>query len=257
MIPNCPYTSKDVLLAAKIIGPDIGTLKGKTVRKRPVRVDENTFVDFPVPEQYRDVTLSMDVLHVNGVPFLATVSRHIRFGTITALKSLTSESLIEAIKHVVGIYRRGNLRPRTMMGDGAFDNDVINTGLHAIGMRLNPSSREEHVGEIERYIRTIKDRMRCIYNTLPFDRIPKVLVIEMAKAAVFWLNAFPAANGLSADVSPKTIVTGQQLDFHRHCKFEFGQYVQTHEPHDNSMTPRTQGGLALRPTGNQQGGYYF
>ena len=257
MIPNCPYTSKDVLLAAKIIGPDIGTLKGKTVRKRPVRVDENTFVDIPIPDRYRDVTMSMDVLHVNGVPLLATISRHIRFGTITALKSLTSESLLEAIKHVVGIYRRGNLRPRTMLADGAFDNDVINTGLHALGMRLNPSSREEHVGEIERYIRTIKDRMRCTYNTLPFERVPKVLVIEMAKAAVYLLNAFPKGNGIFDDVSPKTIVTGQQLDFHRHCQFEFGQYVQTHEPHDNSMTPRTQGGLALRPTGNQQGGYYF
>jgi hypothetical protein len=33
--------------------------------------------------------------------------------------------------------------------------------------------------------------------------------------------------------------------------------VQTHEKYNNSMTTRTIGALALRPTGNQQGGYCF
>ncbi len=33
--------------------------------------------------------------------------------------------------------------------------------------------------------------------------------------------------------------------------------MQTHEKHDNSMIPRTTGAIALRPTGNAQGGRYF
>jgi hypothetical protein len=33
--------------------------------------------------------------------------------------------------------------------------------------------------------------------------------------------------------------------------------VQTHEQHDNTMIPRTIGALALRPTGNAQGNFYF
>ena len=51
--------------------------------------------------------------------------------------------------------------------------------------------------------------MRAIYNTLPFQKIPAQLVIEMAKTAMFWLNAFPAAGGASWDLSPHTILTGQ------------------------------------------------
>ena len=50
---------------------------------------------------------------------------------------------------------------------------------------------------------------------------------------------------------------GQTVDFNWHCKYEFGEYVQTHEQHDNSMSPRTIGALAMRPTGNAQGNYYF
>ena len=64
-------------------------------------------------------------------------------------------------------------------------------------------------------------------------------------------------DGISVTLSPRTIVTGQTVHHDRHCKFDFGQYVQTHEPHDNTMAPRTVGALALRPTGNAQGSFYF
>ena len=58
-------------------------------------------------------------------------------------------------------------------------------------------------------------------------------------------------------MSPRTIITGQLLDYHQHCRYEFGEYVQTHEEHDNSLFSRTVGAIALRPTGNQQGGYFL
>jgi hypothetical protein len=83
------------------------------------------------------------------------------------------------------------------------------------------------------------------------------MIIELAKSVVFWRNAFPANDGVSDELSPRAIVTGSTIDFHRHCQYEFGEYVQTHEAHDNSMGSRTVGALALRPTGNAQGGYYF
>ena len=79
----------------------------------------------------------------------------------------------------------------------------------------------------------------------------------MAKTAVFWLNAFPVAGGASQDLSPHTILTGQQVDYKRHCHYQFGEYTQTHEEHNNSMNLRTVGAIALRPVGNGQGSFYF
>ena len=58
-------------------------------------------------------------------------------------------------------------------------------------------------------------------------------------------------------MSPRTIITGRHVDYNKHCKYEFGQYVQVHDQHDNTMLPRTTGALALRPTGNGQGNFYF
>ena len=58
-------------------------------------------------------------------------------------------------------------------------------------------------------------------------------------------------------MSTRTLLTGLTMNYNRHCRLEFGEYVQTHEEHDNSLNPRTIGALALRPTGNVQGGYFF
>jgi hypothetical protein len=82
-------------------------------------------------------------------------------------------------------------------------------------------------------------------------------LVEMINASVFWLNAFPHRLGFSPTLSPRTIITGKHVDYNRHCRYEFGQYVQTHEEHGNSMQCRTIGALALRPTGNDQGNFLF
>jgi hypothetical protein len=83
------------------------------------------------------------------------------------------------------------------------------------------------------------------------------MVISLVSNAVFWLNAFPRSNGVSATLSPWYLITGKQLDYQKHVCLEFGSYVQTHEEHTNDMRPRTIGAICLGPTGNEQGGHYF
>ena len=79
----------------------------------------------------------------------------------------------------------------------------------------------------------------------------------MLYAANYWLNMFPRKGGISQTMSPCTLLTGLTMNYNRICRLEFGKYVQTHEEHDNSLNPCTIGALALRRTGNIQGGYFF
>ena len=48
----------------------------------------------------------------------------------------------------------------------------------------------------------IKECMHASYNTLPFKTIPNQIIIELVKAAIFWLNSFPAVNGIAGGMSP-------------------------------------------------------
>ena len=127
------------------------------------------------------------------------------------------------------VYRCTSFTISATLMDGEFE--AMRGDLADLGIALNETAKDEHVRDIERFIRTLKERMQAIYNTLPFKHVPPRVVIKMAKHAVYWLNAFPHPNGVVSDSlsSPRTIITGQTVDFNRHCKYEFGQYIQTHE----------------------------
>jgi len=258
LLKNCPVSRADVLAAEDIFGPDVGSLKGKTVRRKPHRV-RPVFSNLPteVMARYKDVTLTADVMFVNEIPFLVTKSRNIHLGTVSALENRSSATLMKAIRPVLNIYRRGGFTVRTMLMDGEFI--PIRGELATLGVALNETGRDEHVGDIERYIRTVKERCRSVYCMLPFKQIPGRMLIELVKYSVFWLNSFPHERGISDTLSPRAIVCGQSsVDCQRHCKYEFGQYVQAHEQHDNTIdNKRTVGAIALRPTGNDQGNYFF
>jgi hypothetical protein len=255
LLPNCPITRRDIQAAEDIFGPDVGTLKGKTVRRAPKAVHPH-MVDFPDElKQYQAVTLCADIMFINKLPFLITCSRNIKFGTAELLENRERKSILLALTKVIRIYKARGLDVQFMLMDGEFE--PLRDDLTTLKVTLNVTANDEHVGEIERYIRTVKERVRCIYNTLPFQQIPNRMVIEMVYFSVFWLNSFPARDGISSTLSPRTLVTGQKIDFNKHCRVEFGTYVQTHEQHDNSLTTRTIGAIALRPTGNMQGGHFF
>jgi hypothetical protein len=59
---------------------------------------------------------------------------------------------------------------RPFLVDGAFEH--LRGDLATLNITLNTSSNDEHIPEIERFIRTLKERTRCIYNSLPFQRFP-------------------------------------------------------------------------------------
>ena len=108
-------------------------------------------------EQYGNIMVSADVMHVNGIPFFVTRSCNIHFGTVDVLPSLQAVDIGVALHHVVNIYSHRGFQVTMALMDGAF------AGLHDVcnqlQVTLNTTSRDEHVGDVERYIRTVKERM--------------------------------------------------------------------------------------------------
>lgn len=199
-------------------------------------------------------------MYVNKMPFLVTmqtISQKIYFGTINALRSRSVPNIIKAVKEIHALYAAGEFIVDTIFADGEFEPLRFSLLSCTPGIRLNTTSRNEHVGEIERRIRTLKERIRSTYHSLPFTHLPLTLIREMCFSANYWLNIFPSRNGVSTTLSPAAIVTGRMLDDRCHCRMPFGAYVQTHEEHDNTLVPRTRGALACWPSGNAQGGYRF
>jgi hypothetical protein len=104
MIPNCPMTNRAVKNANLIFGPDLAGVRGRTVRRppEPVRMDNVQFLQ-SILDWHQPVTLAIDVMFVNGVPILVSVSRGFNFITVEFTPTCTAKafaSKMEQIAHL-------------------------------------------------------------------------------------------------------------------------------------------------------------
>jgi hypothetical protein len=147
----------------------------------------------------------------------------------------------------------------TVHADGEFA--PIKTLIEAMpgGPMVNLASANKHVPEIERRIWGVKERCRATRHILPFHTIPKLVTIHIVLNVVKLLNFFPTKGGVSDTLSPKTIMSGETLDYKKHLSLQLGQYCQVHEEDNpqNSQIARTKGAISLGPSGNLQGGFKF
>ena len=84
---------------------------------------------------------------------------------------------------------------------------------------------DEHVPEVQRSIRTGKERIRSVTSTLPFDVLPEILCVHLVFYFYLRLNSFPPIGGISKTISPKTVVKGRSVDVNIHYRIPFGLYA--------------------------------
>ena len=94
---------------------------------------------------------------------------------------------------------------------------------------MSLTSANGNVPDIELRIRVIKERAICVRHSLPFNGIPRLLLIHNKCLSVKILNYFPKKGGVSTMYIPKTIVSGETLHYKRHLALNIGQYCQVHE----------------------------
>lgn len=229
ILPNSPVCWDDIAAAEDIFGHNIGALKGKTVHTPGTHADSQVDgIPRAIKQLHGDVTLSIDIMFIKKMPFFITKSRHFHFGTVEYISNRQISTVKSALTRILGTYKWHGLKVTTIKADPEFEPLVaVVRDVQFIFSALN-----DHIPGIKRYIHTIKDRVRSCYNTLPYSRIPYTM-------------------------SPRYILIGKHIDYHKHVRLEFGAYVQTHEQHTNDMKARTTGAICLGPPGNNQGGHFF
>ena len=122
---------------------------------------------------------------------------------------------------------------------------------------INMSAASEHVAEVERRIRAVKERCRACMSVMLFKKLPNIMTINLVHFCVFWLNTLLIKTGIS--YSPWELISRQKVDAKKWCKLLFGDYVEVHEENaiKNSMTPQTRPAICIGPTGNFQGSIKF
>ena len=162
--------------------------------------------------------------------------------------------ILNCTKNINRVYKLQEFKVTNIIMDGKFEpsKEILKVWKSHL-LFLN----DEHVGDINRLNKSVKEQVCGIYNTLYFKRMLGKLMVKMVIFSVLWINFFQASQSMAWNLIQFTIVTKQLLSLNKHRKIDFGEHMKNHEDHGNNMETGTVGAIYLCSILNKQGGYYF
>ena len=192
---------------------------------------------------------------VQRVPFFHTKSRKIRLLTATQTSSRSKRNMLTELRRILQIYDHRGFKITNIIGDCEFE--CLREDIRPI--ELTTTAADEHVGDIERSIRTIKEGIRCIVQSLPYTRYTKLMINRLVTYVLRNKNQLSSSTDISDRMSPLGIVLGHPLPDYNNLQLEYGTYVQVFE--DRKITNRTDsrctGAIALSMNPSANGTYEF
>ena len=189
---NSPITRESIKHTNSIWGTSIEHLKGKSTQNQADTgvLDREVIMWIPpeVLQNNRDIMIGMDVVKIKTVPFLTSISRVARFGTVTKLWDLKITSIVAIVTIIVGIYRARGFKVIAIAVDGAFEPMRNIDDFMDLKVNLNICAENEHEPYSDRFNWTLKERSRMCFSKLMFKRIPRRIIVELVSFMVFWYN---------------------------------------------------------------------
>ena len=148
-----------------------------------------THVPPSITERYGMVTLGIGVMHINKRLFILSVSKHIKYFQCMGTRSKTTQTFMCAIGKMKAEYQLWNFKVKMIYADQAFES--CETELSEQDIHLVCCDTNAHVQFVERGIRFVKEKIRCIRSMLPSktQRIPSRLMRELVISTVKMINS--------------------------------------------------------------------
>jgi hypothetical protein len=254
-ISGLDITAADVRNAGKLYGPATEFQRGKMTQKAVKRA--------PVDPHLKDCehivqSLTSDVMHMGGKKYLASLCEPLSLLIISPMETLTAESLLQAIRAQVNLissrgYKAGLIHMDPQPGfrslSGAID-----------GLEFDEGGAGDHSEKIDQKIRRLKEIVRCTHAGIPWT-LPKALLNDIVFYAANRMNMRRPQRRTGGNFAPpRVLFTGRKPNYKKEFSITFGDYVECYKPgvkSNNALADRSEPCLALYPTGNASGSWYF
>ena len=147
-------------------------------------------------------------MKLNSIKFQAIqcfnrVSRRIKGSRRITYKRGPTD-IINGVKKILNVIRRRGFQLQIINADNEFTKLEGKVSAH-----MEICAAGQHIPRIERGIRFMKERTRCFWVTLPFRKVPKLMVDECLIMVNSCINDFPAQDGVSSTIAPAGIILGR------------------------------------------------
>ena len=206
-----------------------------------------------IPEELiyknKDVEISIDIMYINGLEFLTSISHDIYYRTAQYIPSKHETHHIKCMQEILQIYRNAEFNITTIHCDQEFKH-TLQEFANENKITLLCTAAQAHIPRAERNIRVIKERVRSVFHNLPYNKLPKTILKYLVTQTTATLNYFPARYGISNYYSPRMIIHRAILDYNTHCKHYTGEYILAHDDQQikNNMNARAIDCIYLRPS---------
>ena len=111
---NVPGSHEDINLMVEMMGKDVSTLQGKTVKPKAPVVDKCKIMEIQIKLDIKGkkVELAIDVVYINDQSFLHSVDRTVKFrglshlGTQKKGENYTKEMLFKGLYNILHFYNK-------------------------------------------------------------------------------------------------------------------------------------------------------
>ena len=168
------------------------------------RPSNETIPDIPkeILSEYRDVHLDIDIMFINKMPFFTAVSRDLRLTHCRNIDKRDGKYVLQTLRSIMKEYTPRGFKVVSAFGDNEFRplKEMLRSEDQ---VALETCDTDTHVPAVERTNRFLKERIRCIRCKMPFKRIPRQLMREIAIRAADLINSIPQKGGVHNAMSAR------------------------------------------------------
>ena len=248
-VTGAKFTSKDVIRAFELYGRHPAAIKGTDMKEKPTRAVQDDLRPLTNPPQ----TACSDIFYAKGIPFLITVLKPLGLILTTKLINRSTKTVVTAILNHLSTCASHRFYVSKLYVDPEKSLAVLKGNL--LHIVVDVSGAGDHLPMVDERIKSLKKIARSYIFLLEWE-VPPNKVEYLIYFSTYRLNMVRG----TLPIAPRIAFTGNKPSMNREFSMRIGTYCEVHDNAavSNSITsPRTQSCIALYPTGNSNGSWFF
>ena len=137
-----------------------------------------------------DVCLYIDIMYVNGMPFLTTISKYIKYCTAMWVADCTAPTITSLVESILKLYQQASFQVPEVCANHEFKPVLQLLQDSGGSFMTNLANTQEHVPVAEHNNCVLKECICTTYHGIPYKMLPRTVICYMVMETAAKLNYF-------------------------------------------------------------------